>query len=95
MTHPEYNDVTLPNNLKIEFNDLNSLISHVKYGVGVAVLPILEIQEFIDSGQLVKILPQWRLPKHEINALTINNNPSYKVRVVLDTLKKYFKNNLS
>jgi DNA-binding transcriptional LysR family regulator len=94
ITHPKYNDVTLSNSLKIEFNDLNSLISHVKQGVGIAVLPMLEIQEYIDSGQLVKILPQWRLPQHEINALIINKNPSYKVRAVLDALKKYFKNKL-
>lgn len=78
---------------QMEFNDLNSLISHVCHGLGIAMLPELEIQEQLSRGELVKLLPSWHIAPHQIYALTTSNNAPYKVKKVLEVLKAYFSKN--
>lgn len=75
---------------RLKFNDLNVMIGHVRQGLGVAVLPTLEIREYLDSGELVKILPQFSMSDFEINALTMSKNIPYRVKVALTELKRYF-----
>lgn len=75
---------------RLMFNDLNVMIGHVRQGLGMAVLPSLEIREYLDSGEFVKILPQFSMSDFEINALTLSKNMPYRVKVALTILKQYF-----
>lgn len=76
--------------LRLEFNDLNSMIAHVKKGLGLAVLPELEIKQLINSGELVAVLPDWSMEGYHLYALTMDKKLSFKVKVTLDHLKDFF-----
>ena len=76
--------------LRITFNDLNSLISHVQLGYGIAVLPTIEITHLIESGELIPLLPDWKFDNHEIFALTRSKKYPYKVKAALSAMKEYF-----
>lgn len=78
--------------LRYVFNDLNALISHVQEGLGIAQLPTLEIQHLIDNGELVPLLPDWQIEKHNVYALTRDKKYTYKVQAALAALKHYFGN---
>jgi len=76
--------------LRLKFNDLNSMIAHVKQGFGLAVLPELEIKHLIESGELVQIFNDWNMDGYHLFALTMDKKQSLKVKIALDTLKQYF-----
>ncbi|WP_281557009.1 LysR family transcriptional regulator [Thalassomonas sp. RHCl1] len=75
---------------RMRFNDLNALVSHVQEGLGLAVLPALEVQHLVKAGALLKVLPDWHLNTLPLYALTINRKQSYKVKAVLKALKDFF-----
>ncbi|MCW7552452.1 LysR substrate-binding domain-containing protein [Endozoicomonas gorgoniicola] len=75
---------------RMRFNDLNSLVCHVQEGLGVAVLPDLEVQHLVKSEKLIKLLPEWQLNRLPLYALTIDRKQSYKVQRVLKALKEFF-----
>ena len=92
LTCEAHTSITIKPTTQMEFNDLNSLISHVTQGLGLAVLPELEIQAQRSRGELVKVLPNWHIAPHSIYALTTSQHAPYKVKKVLEVLKKYFAN---
>lgn len=71
------------------FNDLHSLVCHVQEGLGVAVLPDLEVQHLVESGKLITLLPDWRLESLPLYALTIDRKQSYKMKAILKALKEF------
>lgn len=87
-THQESWAIKPP--LKIQANDLNVLISHTVEGLGLAVLPELEVRHLLKSGELVQVLPEWRLDSMPVYALTIDKVTSLKVRTALNAFKTYF-----
>ena len=87
---PEKIDTAFTPKLRMKFNDLNSMIAHVQQGLGLAVLPKLEIKHLIDNGELVPVLDNWSMEGYHLYALTMNKKLSLKVKVALDMLKEYF-----
>lgn len=77
-------------NLRLKFNDLNSLVNHVQLGFGLAILPSLEVEHLKNSGDLIPVLPDWQFDKHDIYALTRSRKKSFKVKVALNAMKEYF-----
>lgn len=51
-----------PENVRIEVDTIASAKSAIMAGLGVQHLPLAEVEDEIASGELVEILPQWRLP---------------------------------
>ena len=90
LTCEEHTRTNIKPTLQMEFNDLNSLISHVTQGLGLAVLPELEIKAQRARGELVKVLPNWHIAPHPIYALTTSHHAPFKVKKVLTELKTYF-----
>ncbi|MBL4822155.1 MAG: LysR family transcriptional regulator [Colwellia sp.] len=89
-TQPEKIKTAYTPKLRMKFNDLNSMIAHVKQGFGLAVLPKLEIKHLLKSGELVSVLDDWSMEGYHLYALTMDKNLSMKVKVALDMLKEYF-----
>lgn len=89
-TQPEKVKRDFTPKLRMKFNDLNSMIAHVKQGFGLAVLPELEIKDLLKSGELVRVLDDWSMEGYHLYALTMDKNLSMKVKVALDMLKEYF-----
>lgn len=95
MHHAKYEAFTLKPKPRFSFNDMNSLISHVQLGYGLALLPLLEVKELIEQGELVSLLPDWKVNSYDIYALTADKKYSTKVKVALDALRNFFENNTS
>jgi len=90
ISHPEHDNYILNPSLRMEFNDLNAMVAHVKAGLGLAVLPLLEIKHLLASGELVPVLPNWSMEGFHLYALTMDKKLPLKIKVVLTTLKDYF-----
>ena len=90
LLHPIKSNYSYEPSYRMRFNDLNSLVSHVQEGLGLAVLPELEIQHLVKEGTLIKVLPDWQLSDLPLYALTIDRKQSYKIKAVLRALKAFF-----
>ena len=91
LTHANGESYCFSPKLNYTFNDLNSLISHVQAGYGLALLPWLEVEELIFRSELVALLPDWKTSEFDIYALTANKHYSTKVELALKALKSFFK----
>lgn len=66
-----------------------SLLTFVRCGAGVALLPAWLVQEALDSGQLIHLLPDYRFPRQGIYALYPHTrHVPEKVRVFIDFLQR-------
>ena len=90
LTHPSNRRYSYEPEYQLRLNSLSSLTGHVQEGLGLAVLPELEIQHFVHSGELIKVLPDWKMVSIPLYALTIDRKQSYKVQAVLKALKTFF-----
>ncbi len=88
--HQRHDSFCFKPHLRFEFNDLNSMISHILEGFGIAILPTLEVSHWIESGELVPLLPNWYCEKHDIFALTRSRSYPLKVKAALGAMKNYF-----
>lgn len=91
LAHPDNRHFSYQPKYAVKLNSLSSLIGHVQEGLGIAILPELEIQHLIKSGVLVKVLPDWKMSGIPLYALTIDRKQSYKVKAVLKALQSFFE----
>lgn len=90
LNHSKLGSYQLQPEYRFKFNDLNSLISHVQQGYGIALLPLLEVRERLKQGELVMLLPDWQMEQYDIFALTLDKKYPSKVKVVLAALREFF-----
>jgi DNA-binding transcriptional LysR family regulator len=64
-----------PENVRLEMDTIGSTKSAVVAGLGIQQLPRDEIVEELASGQLVQVLPKWRLPDLGIYAVWPDRGP--------------------
>lgn len=74
-----------PDNPVVTVNNVESLCELAKYGVGISLIAKWQAKEYIESGQLVPILPEFNfdLPPLRIYYASRDNLPA-KVRVFID-----------
>lgn len=66
---PEKKSLAVPVNERLRSNNLSVLMSAARDGFGVAVLPHYVASDGLRTGQIVPILPEWRLPGQEVHAV--------------------------
>ena len=60
-------------------------------GHGIARLPYSDVQKELMKGSLVEVLPEWKLPRLSLTAVTMKTEQQpIKVERCLDVLKQYF-----
>lgn len=80
---------TLAAPVKMRLNNMQTLVKLVYDGLGFAILPELEIQDYLRQGTLVQLLPDWQLPSIDICAITSSRNSQpAKVKAAIDILSK-------
>lgn len=80
---------TLAAPIKMRLNNMQTLVKLVYDGLGFAILPELEIQDYLRQGTLVQVLPEWQLPSIDICAITSSRNSQpAKVKAAIDILSK-------
>lgn len=68
-----------------------ALVAAALAGIGVAVLPVDLIQEHLDSGALVEVMPRYTVPVFGIYVVRPpGQNPSRKIRVLTEMLVECF-----
>lgn len=74
----------------VSSRDFNSVSYFTHRGHGIGLLPFNYCNELIDSGELVRILPEWASPKIPVHVLypTRKFIPA-KLRVFLDALQEW------
>ncbi len=91
LQHPE-GPSTLTAPIKMRVNNMQTLVTLVHDGLGFAILPELEIQDYLQQGALIRLLPDWQLPSIDICAITSSRNSQpAKVKTAIDILTKELK----
>ena len=79
-----------PAQKRVEVNTINAAKSAVVAGLGIQHLPVSEIQEELDCGVLVRVLPKWSLPVLGMYAVWPDSGPQKNLtRRFIDYLVAY------
>jgi len=74
----------------VSTNSTASLRAFMREGIGISTLPNYMLDDDIRAGRLVRLLPNWSLPKGGVHAVYPNARyTSAKVRAFLDFLRNY------
>lgn len=57
------------------FNNLGSLVKAVRCGLGIAPVPLCGVQQMLERGELVRLLPDWRAGEASLWMLHSKNRP--------------------
>ena len=77
----------LPDNAQLEVNSIASAVAAVRAGVGIQHLPLSEIEDELQSGELVEAMPGWKLPTMGVYAVWPDVGPQKKLtRRFIDAL---------
>ncbi|WP_150538697.1 LysR family transcriptional regulator [Actinobacillus vicugnae] len=76
---------------RISCNSLNTAKTLLLNGFGVTQLPIQYIQKQLDSGELITLCPDWKLPQTPLYLVTPQRIQSEKVRIASQLIIDYFK----
>lgn len=77
----------LPDNVQLEVNSIASAVAAVRAGVGIQHLPLSEIEDALQSGELVEAMPGWTLPTMGVFAVWPDVGPQKKLtRRFIDAL---------
>lgn len=79
-------------NVKLSTNNVCVSKAFCENGLGLARILYLDVKKELVSGQLIEVLPNWKLPKFVLYAvvLTKEEQRTPKVQRCLDVLKTYF-----
>ena len=93
LTHPETAEtvaVELP--VKMHTNNVFVMKTLTQYGHGICRILYLDAQQELRQGNLVQVLPEWKLPEYTLYAITLKREQqSVKVQRCLEALKNYFQ----
>lgn len=60
-------------------------------GLGISLQPNADVQQKIEQGELIQLLPEWRLPSSSLYLVTLQRIQSEKVRIASELILDYFK----
>ncbi|MDL3987638.1 LysR family transcriptional regulator [Shewanella xiamenensis] len=91
LTHSQTQErVELPAQ-RINVNNMQTLIQLTLDGLGYAVLPEPEVHQYLASGQLVTLLPDWSLRTYSVYSVTsARDKQPAKVKEAITALSHYF-----
>ncbi|MCK7459837.1 LysR family transcriptional regulator [Idiomarina aminovorans] len=76
---------------KILLNNMQTVVQLTLDGVGYALLPEAEIKHYIESGHLLRLLPEWEGSPYSVHAvLPIKDNIPVKTERTIEVLSHFF-----
>jgi DNA-binding transcriptional LysR family regulator len=66
---PDHETVSIPENSRISVNSANALKYYVRQGIGISILPENLIENELNSGELIHMLPEWEVKSLECYAI--------------------------
>jgi len=89
-SHADGKDVTVHMNARMQVDSPAALLALVEHGAGLTALETLTVQESLDAGRLVKVLPKWTLPEGGVYAvLPPGRHVPAKVRAFIDFYREF------
>lgn len=77
---------------RLTANEATVLLEAAKNGAGIAIQPTYMANKLIKSGELIAVLPQWKINNMKIYALySSRKHLSPTVRALIDFLSQYFE----
>ncbi|AOM41698.1 LysR family transcriptional regulator [Xenorhabdus hominickii] len=87
LKHPIHSSINIRGKAKYISNTSSAIRSLAISGLGVAVLPEWIVDKDLESGNLVTLFPEYRLPKQDVTVIFPNNTQILrKSRVFIDFL---------
>lgn len=102
-SNPRFNQFTVQQNSKtqditpayrVHCNTLYASRCLTLSGLGISVQPNADVQKALDSGELIRLFPEWQLPKTPFYLITLQRVQSEKVRVACELIMNYFRQHL-
>jgi DNA-binding transcriptional LysR family regulator len=91
-SHADGHDVVVHMNSRMQVDSPVALLALVENGAGLSALETLTVQDSLDAGRLVKVLPKWTLPDGGVYAvLPPGRHVPAKVRAFIDFYREYLK----
>ncbi|AAV83323.1 LysR family transcriptional regulator [Idiomarina loihiensis] len=76
---------------KVLLNNMQTVVQLTLDGVGYALLPQPEIKHYIESGRLLRLLPEWEGSPYSVHAvLPIKDNIPAKTERTIEVLSHFF-----
>lgn len=89
----EKENITIAPKYRINCNSINAAKRLATNGLGITKIPFKYVQKQLETGELVELCPDWKLPSVPLYLVTQQRIQSEKVRIVCQLLLDYFKNN--
>lgn len=84
--------VTVQGRRKLAINDIDSCVNAVLANIGIGQLPYFSVRDYIQNGQLVQVLPQFRSEAAPLHIVYLQNRHlSANVRAFVDWISVLFK----
>lgn len=81
-------------NCRLITNEATALMQACIHGAGITVQPTYLVNPYIDNGQLVNVLPSWKIRDMDIFVFYLSRkHQSPIIRAMIDFLSDYFKEN--
>lgn len=64
-------------------------------GLGISIQPDADVQKQLETGELIRLFPEWSLPKVSLYLVTLQRVQSEKVRIACELIMRYFKEPLT
>lgn len=88
--HCDSQSQTIAPNYRIHSNTLYASRRLTMNGLGISVQPLEDVRNYLASGELVSILPEWKLPSVPLYMVTLQRVQSEKVRIACELISHYF-----
>ncbi|MDG6895664.1 LysR family transcriptional regulator [Volucribacter amazonae] len=77
-------------NYRVQCNSLYNSRHLTLNGFGVSMQPKLDVQRYLQQGNLVQLCPDWQLPLYPLYLVRLQRIQSEKVRIICELIQQYF-----
>lgn len=82
-------------NVRIQANQMSSILKFANQGIGVGLLPYFLCSKLIESGELLRVLPEWEGLSYPVSiVMPPGHGQSKRLKVVIEHISKVMKDTL-
>lgn len=75
---------------QIVSDSMNVMRAFTRSGLGISIQPLYEIEDELQRGELIQLMPEWRPAPLRLHAMTLERAMPEKTRQALRYLRDYF-----
>lgn len=83
-------------NVRIQANQMSSILKFAKQGIGIGLLPYFLCSKLIETGELLRVLPEWEGLSYPVSIVVPpGHGQSKRLKIVIERLSQVMKEALS